>query len=232
MGILSRILSTAGAFAILGLVGLFSTEASASVTLESDLTLDGCSGGCATAGVSPFGTITITQASVGADVVFDIDLGSAYSFQNVGNGHNAFMFNPNFSFSYVTPLQSDFTALTSSSKNNPYGTFQQGLDYSGTSGLKTLDFSLSVAPTFDLGTLGTGSFLESTAPPNGWTPAYFSADIFSTNGKTGDVAADHITLVNPVNPVPEPSTWVMMILGFAGLGVFAYRRQSRSMVTV
>jgi hypothetical protein len=27
--------------------------------------------------------------------------------------------------------------------------------------------------------------------------------------------------------VPEPSTWAMMILGFAGVGFMAYRRQSK-----
>ena len=26
--------------------------------------------------------------------------------------------------------------------------------------------------------------------------------------------------------VPEPSTWAMMILGFAGIGFMAYRRKS------
>jgi hypothetical protein len=28
--------------------------------------------------------------------------------------------------------------------------------------------------------------------------------------------------------VPEPSTWAMMILGFAGVGFMAYRRKSKS----
>jgi hypothetical protein len=27
--------------------------------------------------------------------------------------------------------------------------------------------------------------------------------------------------------VPEPSTWAMMLLGFAGVGFMAYRRKSR-----
>jgi hypothetical protein len=27
--------------------------------------------------------------------------------------------------------------------------------------------------------------------------------------------------------VPEPSTWAMMILGFAGLGFMAYRRKNK-----
>jgi hypothetical protein len=31
----------------------------------------------------------------------------------------------------------------------------------------------------------------------------------------------------PVTSVPEPSTWAMMILGFAGVGFMAYRRKSK-----
>lgn len=33
-----------------------------------------------------------------------------------------------------------------------------------------------------------------------------------------------------VAPVPEPSTWVMMILGFAGIGFLAYRRRNQAAV--
>jgi len=29
----------------------------------------------------------------------------------------------------------------------------------------------------------------------------------------------------PIAGVPEPSTWVMMVLGFAGVGFLAYRRK-------
>jgi hypothetical protein len=30
-----------------------------------------------------------------------------------------------------------------------------------------------------------------------------------------------------VTSVPEPSTWAMLILGFAGIGFMAYRRKSK-----
>jgi hypothetical protein len=32
--------------------------------------------------------------------------------------------------------------------------------------------------------------------------------------------------VSAVDPVPEPSTWTMMIVGFCGLGFMAYRRKN------
>jgi hypothetical protein len=34
--------------------------------------------------------------------------------------------------------------------------------------------------------------------------------------------------VSQVAPVPEPSTWAMMMLGFAGVGFMAYRRRNQS----
>jgi hypothetical protein len=34
-------------------------------------------------------------------------------------------------------------------------------------------------------------------------------------------------LISTVSAVPEPSTWTMMILGFAGLGFLAYRRNDQ-----
>ena len=34
-------------------------------------------------------------------------------------------------------------------------------------------------------------------------------------------------ITNGIGAVPEPSTWAMMILGFAGVGFMAYRRKSK-----
>jgi PEP-CTERM motif len=34
-----------------------------------------------------------------------------------------------------------------------------------------------------------------------------------------------------ISPVPEPSTWAMMILGFAGVGFMAYRRKDKMRLT-
>jgi hypothetical protein len=35
-----------------------------------------------------------------------------------------------------------------------------------------------------------------------------------------------------VSPIPEPSTWAMMILGFAGVGFMAYRRKNKMALSV
>ena len=38
--------------------------------------------------------------------------------------------------------------------------------------------------------------------------------------------------VTEISDVPEPSTWAMMILGFAGIGFMAYRRKSKPALMV
>jgi hypothetical protein len=58
---------------------------------------------------------------------------------------------------------------------------------------------------------GNGSLIE-TNPHTG-------NELFALNGDTG------FQLLS--SAVPEPSTWAMMILGFAGIGFMAYRRKSK-----
>jgi hypothetical protein len=42
------------------------------------------------------------------------------------------------------------------------------------------------------------------------------------------VLENGFAVFTPVAAVPEPSTWVTMLLGFAGIGFMAYRRKSKS----
>ena len=57
----------------------------------------------------------------------------------------------------------------------------------------------------------------------GYTQASFSSDNeFYTINQTGTVSATPSTVA-----VPEPSTWAMLLLGFAGIGFLAYRRKSK-----
>ena len=52
----------------------------------------------------------------------------------------------------------------------------------------------------------------------------FVADVFSS--QTGNTGPVDVSTGN-TGAVPEPSTWAMMILGFAGIGFIAYRRKSK-----
>ena len=87
-------------------------------------------------------------------------------------------------------------------------------------------FCLAVTLTSDVETplLSTGdaSFAETGAPQN--LTRTFNGLFGLTNLPTIEVTSD----VSDV--VPEPSTWVMMLLGFAGLGIAGYRVRRNSAV--
>lgn len=51
-------------------------------------------------------------------------------------------------------------------------------------------------------------------------------------GFTFETASGHDYSSAPVGAVPEPSTWAMMILGFAGIGFIAYCRKSKPALSV
>ena len=58
----------------------------------------------------------------------------------------------------------------------------------------------------------------------------WAADYYGNRIDKIDVLSDGGSILQP--GVPEPSTWAMMILGFAGVGFMAYRRKSRPSLMV
>ena len=68
--------------------------------------------------------------------------------------------------------------------------------------------------------------------PEPYYAFYFDPTAFSTIGVHDTVlfgtAQAAQLVVSEVSSVPEPSTWAMMLLGFAGLGYAGYRRARRS----
>jgi hypothetical protein len=58
----------------------------------------------------------------------------------------------------------------------------------------------------------------------------FTTLAFNTTlgGNNGGILLDAVA----VSAVPEPATWAMMIFGFAGIALMAYRRSRKSMVAV
>ena len=73
----------------------------------------------------------------------------------------------------------------------------------------------------------TGPF---TYTPTGSSSIYFSNHVYDYN--LGQYVQETyvqamVTSLTVTSGVPEPSTWAMVILGFAGVGFLAYRRKSR-----
>lgn len=50
-------------------------------------------------------------------------------------------------------------------------------------------------------------------------------------GYSGYAALDNVNFTDFTAAVPEPSTWAMMLLGFAGIGFAAYRRKRTVIAT-
>jgi hypothetical protein len=81
---------------------------------------------------------------------------------------------------------------------------------------------------------GTGAYsltlIAPTAPGTYYIAGAQTLDFQFDPVHGGDNLSLPLTNVNyqiNVGAVPEPSTWAMMILGFAGVGFMAYRRKSR-----
>ena len=50
---------------------------------------------------------------------------------------------------------------------------------------------------------------------------------FDDGGSPADADYDDLVVSFQVSAVPEPATWAMMLLGFAGIGFLTYRRKSK-----
>jgi hypothetical protein len=71
---------------------------------------------------------------------------------------------------------------------------------------------------------GSSTFDSTTIASLGFTPGTY---VFSWNSSgVGAAVADDSITVEVGSAVPEPSTWAMMCLGFAGLGFLAYRKRA------
>jgi len=53
-----------------------------------------------------------------------------------------------------------------------------------------------------------------------------SVSIAAVDGLFSDVRQERLGDITAITAVPEPTTWAMMVLGFAGVGFMAYRRRS------
>jgi hypothetical protein len=75
---------------------------------------------------------------------------------------------------------------------------------------------------------GNGTVDQLVYATNPGTLSQFGIDFIGSN-QIETMAFSDISLTDSVvQAVPEPSTWAMMFLGFAGLGFLSYRRTQRN----
>jgi hypothetical protein len=130
-----------------------------------------------------------------------------------------------------------FTVTTPALNTSPFDTVANGgltaMSFTITNGM---NFTLANATSAGVGFNNTGFNTPEVLNTIGYT-GQLSSFVFqlSTGGFTysfSDSANSALnsngTITATVAAVPEPSTWAMMVLGFAGVGFIAYRRRKDS----
>lgn len=90
----------------------------------------------------------------------------------------------------------------------------------------TPNLALTNHMEFNIDFTSTGSGLDFSNP-------HLKIAFFKNNTdtkKTGDLLSQNFA-PDQIGAVPEPSTWAMMIFGFAGVGFMAYRRRKGAVLT-
>lgn len=125
-------------------------------------------------------------------------------------------------------------ALISGHDGTPYQTLQLTIQQGWT--FDDLVFRVLDQSSFTIKS-SDGSLVTISGGSNG-AEQYFSLSssqitsllFTSTDGGFSQMKGFEISGVEQVAAVPEPSTWAMMVFGFAGVGFMAYRRRSNGSV--
>jgi len=187
--------------------------------------------------VSVFNTDTTGRSTIGFNGILTCSgFGCFKGFQPLVQGGITFSSSAPFvnvtSGSYYTPTSFAGDFITNS---YPPGGTSNVLTISLGSSVTAfgLDFSTfnGSAATFTLNNGFVSSPIVTLSTPFGSTQfeGFISSIPFSTISLSIPSTDGWIVLdvTTAVSAVPEPSTWAMMILGFTGLGVMAYRRKSK-----
>ncbi len=106
-------------------------------------------------------------------------------------------------------------------------------DITGTGYFNFVNFASAVAPSSgsqSISLLGTAGFVQTSVSFTALQSGTFGFSLGTTSADNVGPLIDNISL-DISSAVPEPSTWAMMILGFAGVGFMAYRRRNQFMQT-
>jgi hypothetical protein len=162
----------------------------------------------------------------------DQSLTFTYYFPTLGNvfagSPISFVADGSSNLSTLTNLSPATFSVTSIAQN------ELQISYSYPTGAFTLNDASFNGFTI-MGPVGDSPIIAAFVDPNstvtGLTNSTISfAPAFVTVNLAGDqFSAGSVGLVDVqfAPPVPEPSTWAMMILGFAGIGFMAYRHKSK-----
>jgi hypothetical protein len=171
-----------------------------------------------------------------ANITYDLSLGPTAVGTITTDGHTGLLQTGNiidFNITLTGPSSITETLLGPLSGNNTFQSVTDGAlnssAFTATSTSLFFDFSATNGSPY-LVFQSSYSYLCLNSAPGNCNGVPSSVSIL-VNGfinppisESGNV---EIATVAVAGAVPEPSTWAMMILGFAGIGFMAYRRKSR-----
>jgi len=198
--------------------GVSSAAQAALVTWNYDGQVTSASGGAYTVGNALSFSVTLDTAAVGTPVAASLGTQMDYSsaVQSITFGSNTFsLLGGAAGLAYIQNNRSTNVPATTDA-----GFFMLGLD-SG-------DLSQSISFLFST-TSNLAAINSLTIPTLPLDPSFFTtsnATFYVQNYSTGGFE-QYDAHLNAISAVPEPSTWAMMILGFAAVGFVAYRRSKK-----
>ena len=194
-----------------------------------------------------YGLVTLTEGGIGTNAYVDVHVDLYYGLKFVDTGNNSN--HVPFGFNLTNPTIASVTQATVpwvthnplTTTNNPYGSFNYGLDCCATNGGSAavpspLDFR--VTSTNGITFFGVGGYYNSPSDYHvgtgdrfmsnfdglfngGW---WFVADALAPDGATGLIAARDLVVFTPV---PEPETYTMLAAGLGLMGFIAARRRRK-----
>jgi PEP-CTERM motif len=168
--------------------------------------------------------ITYTGTRLGTSTAIDLD-GSTWEVTLVGNGDDSGLV-PNDSVT-ITPHSATYGNLSGAVNL----TLTTPLTKTWTDADGTFIETLTTLTEVDRGRNQIGFTFTGTVSGGDFTDAPATLDIdFTQAGGPGNVVSASLTnfASTTVTGTPEPATWAMMLIGFAGLGYAAVRRGSKN----
>ena len=204
---------SASGFLIAAVIALGVSTPASAVTASYDLNVISN----ANIGTGSQGTVTLTENGANqVDIV--VTLKSGVKFVNTGGPHTPFVFNlvaGKTSASVFNFNPSSFSVQGTNNDATPYGTFTNGVQYSGGMGSGAGSPGPLLFSVLYAGGLTIADFIQNSFG------MFFAADLFGTGGNTGSVAANAVS----VSAVPLPAGVPLLGAGVALLGFMGWRKK-------
>lgn len=184
-------------------------------TLVSNFTQDGSSHGLGVA--APYGQVVVNDA--GGTLAFAVTLFDGLKFGSTWGSSDSFGFNLGNLSATIGNIANNGDGHFSNSNgstNSPFGSFTMALDCWGCS--YGYDSDAPSVLSFTVSKYGTALTVADLTKNS--KDEYFTANV-NTHDLSANIGANSLKAA-----VPEPSTWLIMLLGFSGLGAaLRHRRQ-------